>query len=48
LLRLFDDPVSVNALKKALDDPRADVRLAAALSLAELGRTPPLVVLVPA
>jgi HEAT repeat protein len=46
VLRLFDNDATVAALHRALDDSEADVRLAAALALAELGHSPPLAVLV--
>lgn len=45
-LRLFDDPDVVGALTAALDDSNAQVRLAAAGSLAELGACPPVATLV--
>jgi HEAT repeat protein len=46
VLRLFGDEPSCAALRQAIDDPDADVRLAAGLSLAELGHAPAVAVLV--
>ncbi len=40
-LAQFDDPKSLARLDAALEDPVSDVRLAAALSLAAVGRPPP-------
>lgn len=41
-LRFFDDEKTVATLRCALDDPDDDVRIAAALSLTEMGRAPQL------
>jgi HEAT repeat protein len=41
-LGLFDDETSVERLTQALDDRNADVRLTAALGLAQAGRAPPI------
>lgn len=41
-LRFFDDEKTVAALRHALDDPDMDIRMAAALSLTEIGRAPQL------
>jgi hypothetical protein len=46
VLRLFDDERTVVALRYALDDNEPEVRLAAALALAELGNAPPVAAIV--
>ena len=45
-LRFFPDARSTDALETALEDRSADVRLAAAIALAESGRSPPAAVLI--
>ncbi len=47
VLRLFSDPATIAALHSALDDRAEDIRLTAALSLAELGQMPRLRELLP-
>jgi len=42
VMRLFSDPATIAALHSALDDRAEDIRLTAALSLADLGQMPKL------
>ncbi len=46
VLRLFDDERTWAALRRAINDADPEVRLAAALALAELGHAPPAAILV--